>query len=74
MTKCIQTTGETGHIIDDLVLMKTYNVIVLDVYHRTKFQDLPAVQSHETLLSSKGLLEDGRGRGAHHDGDTGGRS
>lgn len=53
MKKYIQKTGETGHIIDETIIMKTYSRIVGDLYHRVKFADLPAVQSHEVALLSK---------------------
>ncbi|KAF4460190.1 hypothetical protein FALBO_13031 [Fusarium albosuccineum] len=53
MRRYIMTTGETGHVIDEMVLMKTYTRIVGDLYHRSKFAELPAVQSHEVALLSK---------------------
>ncbi len=53
MTKYIQKTGQTGHIIDSAMVAKTYTRIVGDLYHRVKFADLPAVQSHEVALLSK---------------------
>ncbi|OAP53936.1 hypothetical protein AYL99_11816 [Fonsecaea erecta] len=52
MTKYIQVTGESGHIIDEVPLMKVYNAIVPELYSRIKFGELPAVQSHEAKLLS----------------------
>ncbi|KAH9827835.1 hypothetical protein Tdes44962_MAKER02769 [Teratosphaeria destructans] len=41
----MQWTGETGHVIDGIVLMKTYTNIVDVLYARIKSADLPAVQA-----------------------------
>jgi len=45
ITKYMQHTGETGHVIDGIDLMKTYSKIVDLLYARIKSADLPAVQS-----------------------------
>lgn len=60
MKKYIQTTGETGHVIDEVILMKTYTRIVGDLYHRAKFAELPAVQSHEVALLSNLFKRDSK--------------
>ncbi|KAL9122246.1 MAG: hypothetical protein Q9187_001198 [Circinaria calcarea] len=53
MRKYIQFTGETGHIIDERFLMKTYCKIIPDLYTRVKCAELPAVQSQDALFMSK---------------------
>ncbi len=49
MNGCIkrymQATGETGHVIDGIIMMKTYSKIVDLLYSRIKSGDLPAVQA-----------------------------
>ncbi|OAP53855.1 hypothetical protein AYL99_11877 [Fonsecaea erecta] len=51
--KYIQVKGETGHIIDEVALMKVYNAIVPELYSRIMFGGLPAVQSQEAILLSQ---------------------
>ena len=53
MKKYIQTTSEVTHVIDESFIMKTYTKIVGDLYHRSKYAELPAVQSHELTFLAK---------------------
>lgn len=53
MRKYIQFTGESGHIIDEKFLMRTYCKIIPDLYSRVKCAELPAVQSQDALFMSK---------------------
>lgn len=56
--KFISFTSQTGHVIDDVQLMKTYSKIVPDLYMRVKSADLPAVQSHAAMFMSKMFIRD----------------
>ena len=53
MRRYIQFTQESGHIVDERALMKTYCRIVPELYRRIKSADLPAVQSQNALFMSK---------------------
>ncbi|KAK5162693.1 uncharacterized protein LTR77_011246 [Saxophila tyrrhenica] len=45
INKYIQFRGEVGHVIDGIVIMRTYSNIVELLYNKIKSSDLPAVQA-----------------------------
>ncbi|KAK0248376.1 hypothetical protein LTS09_016494 [Friedmanniomyces endolithicus] len=53
--KYMQTTGESGHVIDGIALMKTYSKIVDVLYARIKSSDLPAVQAASSNFMATSL-------------------